>query len=552
MCGSVSLSLIVLLVLISVALDHPGPGASDRAGIELMDHGNDSFRKEWLVDERLGLFSAADFRLVTGECVDCSSAPAALWYFRGELIAVPRSDLPVTGTATSEPVALPFPVLVWIGSPEVVGGATLSEDGSRLREAGRTLALALVPKLPTNRSFVDDSTMKFFGGRPLRLRGTTRVEDGAPTFVARTIWPEDSRIDFQALRLEPLADWQAVTDLVRAQVAGAETPFLPRLLWERDSGQPRRWGGRPVLALVLSGAQGDDDGAHAGHLAVATGVFGPRGEWADWMVNNFYPLDEESEKGILAAAVPMDNYLTDLNSGQALYRPNYLLVAVLRADGAARRAQAALQDTLYRFYCHDLVFEHGSQNSTELSVETLRGIGWQIPRMGPTSYLKGLAAFVYASLRERSLSGGKRAFAYLAEERTHLFPGVAFEAAAEDLLRIVGARAGLARALAPYERMLRDDVEAVLFVRFPQIPSARAFGTYPVGSIDEYRARVPSDRSRWHTATLPPRPFPAHLRDTCRSRSAARDARYPTVVSTGVSRRLRGKAQPTTTDRSEA
>jgi hypothetical protein len=513
--------LVCLGVLISLGLDQLAPGASNHATI--MDHNGETVRveegfpRESWEDLPLGLFSTADFRLATGECTDCPSPPAALWYFRDELIAVPRSHLPVTGSVPDGSVALPFPVLVWIGSPHVVQRVTLSAGGARVEGSSRTVALALVPKIPPNRSFVDQSTLRFFGARPLRLRGSTRVEDGALTFVARTIWPEDSRIDFETLRLEPLADWETVTDLVRAQIAGVPTPFLPRLLWERDYGQPRRGAGRPVLAFVLSGAQGDDDGAQAGHLAVATGVFGPRGEWADWMANNFYPLDEESEKGILAAAVPMDNYLSDLNSGQALYRPNHLLVAVLRAEGAARRAQAALQDTFYRFYCHDLVFEHGTKNSTELSMETLRAIGWQIPRLGSTSYLKGLGAFVYGSIRERSLSNGKRAFGYFAEERTHLLPLVAFEAAAEDLLRLVGARGGLARSLTPYERMLQDEVDALLFVRFPQIPSARAFGTYPVGSIDEYRARVPRDRSQWHTATLPPRPFPAHLRDTCRS-----------------------------------
>src|SRR5207248_1465173 len=41
---------------------------------------------------------------------------------------------------------------------------------------------------------------------------------------------------------------------------------------------------------------------------------GDEGAISDWIVNNFYTLDTESEKGILPAMVPLDNYLTDLNS----------------------------------------------------------------------------------------------------------------------------------------------------------------------------------------------------------------------------------------------
>jgi hypothetical protein len=74
--------------------------------------------------------------------------------------------------------------------------------------------------------------------------------------------------------------------------------------------------GRAVLALVINGAQGDDDEAHAGHFALVTGRTREDGAIGDWLVNNFYALDSESEKGILAAPVPLDNYLADLNSGQ--------------------------------------------------------------------------------------------------------------------------------------------------------------------------------------------------------------------------------------------
>ena len=52
-----------------------------------------------------------------------------------------------------------------------------------------------------------------------------------------------------------------------------------------------------------------------------------------------------------------------------------------------------------------------------------------------------------------------------------------------------------------------------MFVRIPQIPSSRAFGTYPVASFDEYMARVPKDRKDWKIVPVDARPFPAQLRD---------------------------------------
>jgi hypothetical protein len=38
-------------------------------------------------------------------------------------------------------------------------------------------------------------------------------------------------------------------------------------------------------------------------------------------------------------------------------------------------------------------------------------------------------------------------------------------------------------------------------------------GQAPVASIDEYMSRVPADRSQWQVVPVPPRPFPAELKD---------------------------------------
>jgi hypothetical protein len=432
--------------------------------------------------------------------MDCPTPKQALWYFQDEVIAVPKDNRPV-------------PSLVWIGAPDVLNEATLSPgDHTLLTADGSRLRFVLTSQLLTNRSYYDESTTNFFRKRSLRIRGNVTTQEGLPTVVARTIWPEDYRIEQDALIRQPLRPDETLASLIGEEKDGAERSFLTRLLWERHPGAPRRWAGQAVLGLLLSGAQGDDDDAHAGHFTVVTGRVGERGELATWMVNNFYNLDEESEKGVLPARVPMDNYLMDLNSGQAYYRPHYLLVAVLRKDRAAHRFQEAVEETYSQFYRHEFAYDNAAANCTGLSMDTLREIGWAIPQLGRTSYLMAIAAFLYLSVRDRSVVAGARIFDYHTEELTRLLPRVAFEVAGRDLLGILGRRPEPAqRPLTPYERILQEDVEAVMFIRVPQIPSSRVFGTSPVSTLDEYRRRMPTDRSQWKKIPLKPRPFPTAL-----------------------------------------
>jgi len=230
-------------------------------------------------------------------------------------------------------------------------------------------------------------------------------------------------------------------------------------------------------------------------------------------VNNFYNLDYFSEKGIVASMVPMDNYQMDLNSGQSYYRPSYMLVALLKDDHAAHAYQGAIQRVYNRFYRHDFLYHHAAANCAGISVDTLRSIGWNIPARGPTSYVKAVAAYPYMAMKEMSLASGKRAFDYLKEEQTRLYPAVAFDAAGNDLLQLVGALPKHERSVGAFEKTLQRDVEAVAFVRIPQIPSSRAFGTFPVASMDEYLKRAPEDKSKWEIVPVDPRPFPKEFAD---------------------------------------
>src|SRR4030095_8419218 len=61
--------------------------------------------------------------------------------------------------------------------------------------------------------------------------------------------------------------------------------------------------------------------------------------------------------------------------------------------------------------------------------------------------------------------------------------------------------------------MLAQDLDALAFVRIPQFPSSRAFGDAPAVTTREYNARVPNDPALAQVVPVPPRPFPAALRD---------------------------------------
>jgi hypothetical protein len=479
----------------------------------------------------LGLFAGQDFRLATGRCGDCAAIPQALWYFAGETIAAPRVGLPVAGftrgvsawqdlqrwSATHSPAAHnpapppEAPPLVWIGAPEIVRHAALAADGATLTAGTERWSFELVPKIALNRSYYNAASTEYLAARRLTVRGSRR--DGA--FIARTIWPEDFRLDSSAA-LQPVdATPAALRALVRAEPGGgAHSPFAAVPIWERTPGAARRWENAPVLAAMLNGAQSDDDEALAGHFALVTGRVGDAGDPAaigDWLANNFYTLDAESEKGIIAAMLPLDNYLADLNSGQAWYRPSYLLVAVLRSDRIPNYVQGGLSRTYNQFYRHQLRYDHPTMNCTSISVDVLRTLGWNVPARGATSWTAAVAGLPYFAWHDRSLAKAAQRFDYLTEDRTRLFPAAAFEEIGADLLRL--ATGAPARPPSALEAVLAADLEALIFVRVPQLPSSRVWGDFPVETAWEYRARYPRDPAQAKIIPVPTRPFPERLRD---------------------------------------
>jgi hypothetical protein len=489
-----------------------------------------------------GLYPAADFVAGTAESRVRPASPQAAWYFRKETVAVPRGGLPQAqierGVPAFEELArwaaaregtapIDYPPLVWLAAPNVLRDARLAPGGQAVSSAQGTQPLRLQPKLALNRSYVDATSWAFFEPRGLSLRGTA-TPDG---FVARSIWPQDFRLGPLAppQRTLPAAEPAAALRALMRELpqGGARSPFAAMTLWQGD-GAAADWTGRPVLGLMVNGAQGDDDEAHGGHFAIVTGRVQADGQIGDWLVNNFYSLDVESEKGILAAPVPLDNYLADLNSGQGWYRPSTMLVAVLRDDRAAALVQSALNRVFLQFYRHQLVYYHPNQNCASISVDTLRALGWEVPARGPSSRVLAWAAYPFIAVKDRSVDKARLAFDYLRTDQTRLLPAAALEQAFAGLWAMGqhGAPAGQGRLA----QWLGQDLQALAFVRLPQFPSSRAFGDAPAVSTWEYRTLVPRDPAMAQIVPVPPRPFPAELRDSDLRPAPWTPADYATLV----------------------
>ncbi|NOT15200.1 MAG: hypothetical protein HOP21_06415 [Methylotenera sp.] len=469
-------------------------------------------------DGMLGLYQSSDITITTGQCTDCPIPPQARWYFKNELIAVPKPSVPMAGFSTTENAqqdilktldTKALPVLIWVGSHQIADDVAISSTGHMMTlDNGFEYKFNIVPKISTNLSYWDHSTLHFFHQRLVRARGELEGE----TFTARTVWPLDFTVNPQA-SLKPLAQNETLKTLVQFENGGAKSAYESRLLWERKPGIAKQSASKAVMAFMLNGAQGDDDEAHGGHFAVVTGRMEADGNPSRWLVNNFYNLASNSEKGIIAGVTPLDKYLMDLNNGQSFYRPSYMLVAVLKNDTLPQQYQAAINRVYHHFYRNDFVYDHSRDNCSGISIDTLRTLGWEIPTRGVESQLKATAAYFYVSATERSLTKGRAIYDYLNTETTLLFPAVAFDAIGNDLLNQANARLAMQQADSAFITKLRQDIEAIYFVRIPQIPSSRAYGLAPVYSFNQFMAQAPADRSQWKIVPVTPNPLPEDLKN---------------------------------------
>jgi len=122
--------------------------------------------------------------------------------------------------------------------------------------------------------------------------------------------------------------------------------------------------------------------------------------------------------------------------------------------------------------------------------DTLRALGWTLPEHAPGA-LARIAAWLavpFTLAKEGSVSQARGAYEYLTQDRARLFPAVAFETVAGSLLRL--ATGAPAREASELERRLAHDLEALVFVHVPQLPSSRATGSWPVAALVLFTAVV--------------------------------------------------------------
>ena len=226
----------------------------------------------------LGLYPAADFRVKTGAAAGVGTLRQALWYFRDETIAVPIAGKPIASftpgvrvdddlrgwlAARHDDPQGDYPPLVWIASPDAVVGAQLADNGAELATPSGNLAFRVTPRIALNRSYYDTSSARYFSTRTAKVRGT--IANGA--IVARTLWPEEFRLAL----LPPLRPLSAAAPRRLHCASGcapiprrrARSPFAVESLWRR-AGTSDDLRGRAVIGIMVNGAQGDDDEAHAG------------------------------------------------------------------------------------------------------------------------------------------------------------------------------------------------------------------------------------------------------------------------------------------------
>jgi hypothetical protein len=181
----------------------------------------------------------------------------------------------------------------------------------------------------------------------------------------------------------------------------------------------------------------------------------------------------------------------------------------LKDERTASQLQERYRELYAKYYSHEVVFDRLKKPCTGLIMDEVRGGGWNVPMRGGSDALSAglLAAIMTIGSMDRA--AGREIWNYMRQETTRLAPRSAFEAVGQDILNLGGAGgSSVDRPLTDFEKMLQEDLEALLFVRLPQIPSSRAFGRDPAGTITEYFGRVPLDRSKWQLHPTPPRPFP--------------------------------------------
>ena len=475
-------------------------------------------------DAPVGPYFPAGFRLATGATAGETLHPAARFLFAGETIAVPSTPPFADYSRGVDPFA---DVAAWAAEPGAAHlaaagvdrrpGATdrrdrIAPDGRSFRAGSATLPLALAPRIALNRSWADASTFEYSRrthghrceARSVPAASSSRARSGRRTGAWTTgrrpcPFPHRARPGSPSAgscAARPAAAPPRRPRPTRCGSACAATATGPAARCSPSSST----GPRATTTRPGAGTSRSPPGACPRTAASRTC-------WSRTSTRS----TARARRAILPAPVPLDNYLADVNSGQAWYRPSYVMLAILRDARAADLVQGALNRLYLQFWRRQLEYRHSSMNCASISVDTLRALGWELPLARALRHASRLARGAREGVHRRAprpRAHGLRV-PHGGPHAAHARGGVR----GSGLLAAAAARAARSlpressRACSPRTWSRSSGV------RMPQIPSSRALGTWPAASPREYLNALPADPADLKVIPVPPRPFPPELRD---------------------------------------
>ena len=260
-------------------------------------------------DDLLGPYPAGDFVISTGRSGKGSAIPQALWYFKDDVIAIPRTGRPVAGFA---------PGLDGEGRRRSLGGHARAREIDRLSTADLGCSTRRDSRRALERGCLSPRRRRQVVG----LRA--RTEDCAQPVLfqhivgcisqcphadrprhrrmtagssAVRLWPDDFRVDLAAPTRHVAATPRGIRQLVREEPqGGAQSAFAATTLWERTPARALGTTSRcsRSCSMARRATMTRPTAATSRSSPVASVDDGAMG---NWLANNFYTLDSYSEKG---------------------------------------------------------------------------------------------------------------------------------------------------------------------------------------------------------------------------------------------------------------
>lgn len=248
-----------------------------------------------------------------------------------------------------------------------IGTLTRSSDG-RYYLDGQEAQFGRTKKIYGSQ--FDYISRHYFEGKKVHTQG--HLKDGiftinaiipANLFTASNdnLYPADKKFNKNPLKY-------ILNEMPKNKNSQSREPFRGTLRY-RDNYQATP--GDHVFIVTLSGRQGDEVGASAGHFAIGMGEvqndLSIKGE-----TFNFY---FKGEKEVLASNTDLVSYFGHLIQGQVNYRPTYTLIGYSRSKEDMMKVRDIFEEQLHRVRTEEGLEITPFYNCTTTSNDTMREIG---------------------------------------------------------------------------------------------------------------------------------------------------------------------------------